>query len=1225
MTPDLANDDDLVQQAVEDFVERCTKGDPPDPRTFAETWPASVRERVEQRCQQYLVFDDYVGHQLWSTEELEKNEGREFGDFVIEEELGRGGMGVVYLARQRSLNRRVALKVLASGLTLSKAHVERFRREAMQTAGLHHPGIVPVHSFTEIDGTLAFAMDYIAGRNLGEVIDDLRLENGPKPEQVRGSIGMDADKGYVAEAALLCAQIADALEAAHGMDIAHRDIKPRNIMINERGRALLLDFGLAKNIGQASISRSGDITGTAHYMSPEQTLAKRVPLDHRTDIFSLGIILYELLTLQRPFDGKNLQQIVYEICFKEPTPIQRLNPKAPRDLVTICGKALEKDPHKRYQTAAEFRADLQRFLSWEPIQARPAGPLVRASKWVQRHRTETALATLLVLVGVVAWSIDWLQTRKAEAKSDALMQQAARAAVHDDFEQAVYLAREALKLTPDDKNVGAKLEMFAQGGKLKATQEQRTRAEVGLLLMKSTELLDRDRELALHAALEAVDRLDTPATRNAVLSALGPGYRTRPFAPNMSPGGSALNEQGDVVATLLMHQKVVLWDARTGQALHHLTGHDVPLDLAFQPGGRHIVVANADSSATLWDVETGAQVRKFDHLPCMPPRANGSSPKSCSVQSARFDGSGERILTLAYVEYPKGPFLAQVWDVRTGQRLGGMHDHGRFIQAAALSPCGRYVASYGDLGFVRLWDAATGEAIADLPHSRSNVLDIEFSADSTQLATASRDGEARVFAIPSGQLTHRARHSNEIATVEFDADGQRLLTASHDKTARLWRLTPPTAPQHDAPDGEGHPDRVAYAKERLTFLGHTRRLNNAHFDRSGQKVITACRDGVARVFDASSGALLTQNEMGADIRDARFDRTGSAALVQAGSRRTVLWQLDEARGTVNLPHRSYVGGARFNETGDRVITACDDETVRIWNRRDGRQVGIISGIGDPISAMSLDPHHQRVLTATISGAVALYSLDSGEELHKLHPHQGRVNTAAFSRDGNRIVTCAKDGRVIVVDAHDLQVLCNLQLDEPGLAAALSPDGKVLATVTENAQTTTLWNVEDSSMRKVIDGHTADILSVTFTPDGTGLLTTSRDETARLSTLDGKLLREFQADAPLTLPSFDDAGTSLLTCSFSGQPAAHLWDVATGEMQLSFTGHSRSIQAAQLSHDGAWAITGSKDFTARIWPTDPVALAQSLQLRELTGQEMARLGISESLEPEVIVESSDEAK
>ncbi|MEC7584504.1 MAG: serine/threonine-protein kinase, partial [Planctomycetota bacterium] len=670
MAPNEGNDDELVQQAVEDFVERCTRGDAPDPKSFAETWPASVREKVEQRCQQYMAFDSFVGHQDWSTEELEKTEGREFGDFIIEEELGRGGMGVVYLAHQRSLNRRVALKVLASGLTLSKAHVERFRREAMQTAGLHHPGIVPVHSFTEVDGTLAFAMDYIAGRNLGEVLDDLRLENGPKPEQIRGSFGIDPDKGYVAEAALLCSQIADALEAAHGMGIAHRDIKPRNIMLNEHNRALLLDFGLAKNIGQASISRSGDIAGTAHYMSPEQTLAKRVPLDHRTDVFSLGIILYELLTLQRPFDGKNLQQIVYEICFKEPTPIQRLNPRAPRDLVTICGKALEKDPIKRYQTAAEFRDDLQRFLSWEPIQARPTGPLVRASKWVQRHRTETALATLLLLAGLVTWGLNWLQTREDRAQSNSLMAQAAKAAAEDDYQEAVFLAREALKRTPDDENVEAKLEMFAQGGKLKASQEQRTRAEVGLLLIKSTEELDRDRELALHAALEAVDRLDTPATRNAVLTALGPGYRTRPFAPNMSPTGSALNEQGDIIATLLMRQKVVLWDAKTGEALQHLTGHDVPLDLAFQPGGKHIVVANADSSATLWNVETGAPVHRFNHLPCLPLRADGNSPKSCSVQSARFDGTGERLLTLAWVAYPKGPFLAQVWDVRTGERLG---------------------------------------------------------------------------------------------------------------------------------------------------------------------------------------------------------------------------------------------------------------------------------------------------------------------------------------------------------------------------------------------------------------------------------------------------------------------------------------------------------------------------------------------------------------------------
>ena len=358
-----------VQYAVEQFIERHGLGEKGDPAAFVKHFPAELQPQILAQIQQFLAFDGLLGHQEWQAElpqqtSAEDGTRRVFGDFVIQEELGRGGMGVVYLAHQRSLNRRVALKVMASGLMLSKRHVERFRREAAAAARLRHPAIVPVHSLSEIDGTFALAMDYVAGRNLADILDDLRLQNGGAGHAVEGTLGLAPEKGYVAECAMFTAELASALAAAHQAGVVHRDLKPRNLMLDDRRQVRLLDFGLAKSLGEGSISMSGEITGTAHYLSPEQTLAKRVEVDHRADIWALGVILYELLTLRRPFDGKNLQQIVYEICFKEPPPIGRSNPKVPRDLVTICSKALEKDPQNRYATAAEFEADLQRFLRW---------------------------------------------------------------------------------------------------------------------------------------------------------------------------------------------------------------------------------------------------------------------------------------------------------------------------------------------------------------------------------------------------------------------------------------------------------------------------------------------------------------------------------------------------------------------------------------------------------------------------------------------------------------------------------------------------------------------------------------------------------------------------------------------------------------------------------------------------------------------------------------------
>ncbi|MGK0153996.1 MAG: serine/threonine protein kinase, partial [Neolewinella sp.] len=301
-----------LQQAIEAFVELHSAGKSPDPAKFAEQHPQDMRAEILSQVREFLMFDGMLGHQEWQEPEAEPEDGRAFGEFLILEELGRGGMGVVYLAKQKSLDRRVALKVMASGLTLSKRHVERFRREAMATAQLRHRAIVSVHSLIEVDGSFALAMDFVAGRNLADMLDDLRLANREGEGVAVGTLGLATEKGYVAECAMLVAEVASALAVAHQNQVVHRDLKPRNLMIDDRRQVRLLDFGLAKSLDatRESLSMSGEITGTAHYMSPEQTLAKRVEVDHRADIWSLGVILYEILTLTRPFDGTNLQQIV---------------------------------------------------------------------------------------------------------------------------------------------------------------------------------------------------------------------------------------------------------------------------------------------------------------------------------------------------------------------------------------------------------------------------------------------------------------------------------------------------------------------------------------------------------------------------------------------------------------------------------------------------------------------------------------------------------------------------------------------------------------------------------------------------------------------------------------------------------------------------------------------------------------------------------------------------
>ena len=579
-----------IQRAVERFVQEHSAGKAPDPLAFADGFPEHLRGEILMQCREFLSFDGLLGAQAWeSHDESDSSGGRPFGDFLIQEELGRGGMGVVYLAQQRSLNRRVALKVMASGLTLSKRHVERFRREAAASAKLRHPAIVPVHSLTEVDGTFALAMDFVAGRNLGDMLDDLRLANGEGfGEGVGvGTLGIAAEKGYVAECAMLAAQVASALATAHQNQVVHRDLKPRNLMVDDRRQVRLLDFGLAKSLDAArdhSLSMSGEITGTAHYMSPEQTLAKRVEVDQRADIWSLGVILYELLTLRRPFDGKNLQQIVYEICFKEPVALQKRNPKVPRDLVTIVSKALEKDPQNRYQTADEFEADLQRFLSWEPIHAKPVGAMTRASKFLRRHRTETVIGTALLMVATILLSVWWWRTTADHQQADVLMASAQRHAEEGRFAEAITHVNQALELR-NDATTRARLEVYHAEYRLIATDSAWKVAE-------SKQLLEHDREGALLLAIEAEEQFSSAKTRSAVLDALGSGWsmRTLPSPGDKRVLSARWSKDGRHIVTAGFPGSLQYFADDGQREPTTLLGHavDAPvIDAAFVGEGRH--------------------------------------------------------------------------------------------------------------------------------------------------------------------------------------------------------------------------------------------------------------------------------------------------------------------------------------------------------------------------------------------------------------------------------------------------------------------------------------------------------------------------------------------------------------------------------------------------------------------------------------------------------------
>jgi serine/threonine protein kinase len=377
--------------------------------------------------------------------------GSVIDDYRIKREIGRGGMGVVYEAEQISLGRMVALKVVPPNLLRGRSAADRFRREATAVARLSHARIVGVHGFNQTGGIAYLAMEYVAGIDLAEIIDRLRTARthgrrfvrvsgpdldqdiatwakgrrliGTMPDDPRIAEGVVLDlRNYAHMAAAIARDSADALRHAHSHGIIHRDIKPSNLILAENGRVKLSDFGLAKSVGEGSLTKTGDFIGSPAYVSPEQAASRRKKVDERSDIYSLGVTLYEMLTLIQPFSGKDVAVILRNILTKDPLPPTRLNPRVPRDLETIVLKAIEKDPDQRYQTAEELSDDLRRFLNFEPISARPLGPLARAGRAVRRHKVALSIgvmaAAIIVLSVLLATGAMGTRTRGVIAVRD---------------------------------------------------------------------------------------------------------------------------------------------------------------------------------------------------------------------------------------------------------------------------------------------------------------------------------------------------------------------------------------------------------------------------------------------------------------------------------------------------------------------------------------------------------------------------------------------------------------------------------------------------------------------------------------------------------------------------------------------------------------------------------------------------------------------------------------
>jgi len=386
------NISDSLETVLEAFIRAWISGERPDVEEYIERYP-EYRERLRKEIDDFLFVAARlpmgVGRKGEGTPEaLEINSGQLLGDFRILKEIGRGGMGVVYEAEQVSLKRKVALKVLPPFLSHSARSVNKFHREAEAAGRQRHPGIVAVYAVGECEGIHYIAQELVEdGESLSDRLDHLRKEG-------------DFPIGYFREAAEITAAAADALQHAHDSGVIHRDVKPSNILLTPENLPKVTDFGLAKVEDALRLSRTGDFAGTPYYMPPEQVARRQTPVERRSDIYSLGVTLYEMITLELPFEGETSQEVMKKILLHEPRNPKKVNPRVPADLAVVCLKAMEKKPEDRYQTMAELSEDLRRYGSGDVIQAKPAGRVKRLWKWIRRRPLVASLISVAIIAAL---------------------------------------------------------------------------------------------------------------------------------------------------------------------------------------------------------------------------------------------------------------------------------------------------------------------------------------------------------------------------------------------------------------------------------------------------------------------------------------------------------------------------------------------------------------------------------------------------------------------------------------------------------------------------------------------------------------------------------------------------------------------------------------------------------------------------------------------------------
>ena len=980
---------------------------------------------------------------------------RYFGNYEVLEELARGGMGVVYKARQSTLKRIVALKLINAGTLATEEMVKRFKAEAEAAAGLDHPNIVPIHEIGAHQGQHYFSMALVDGPTLGQAL-------GHKPMVTR-------------QAAKLLATVARAVHYAHQRGVLHRDLKPGNILLDAQGEPHLTDFGLAKLIQKEStLTHTHAVLGTPAYMSPEQARGDTKAVTTAADVYELGAVLYEALTGSPPFAGGTSLETIRQTLDQEPRRPSFYNPEADRDLETICLKCLEKEPACRYGSAEAVAEDLERWLRHEPIAARPTTIPTQIRKWVRRKPVVAALsaATSLLLLAVLIGSpVAILRINQARRAENIQRQRTVR---------NLYAAQMKVALQAWEENdVGQVLSLLEAHRPALGEEDLRgfewrhlwwlchqdlatLRGHTGQVsaitfAADGKTLFSASRDGAIRTwdvnSRRAIDVLDNGAGWVGYLFFLPGGdllaadgylrsnqlWNVKAKSPVILPAGipiggwpHRLSPDGKVFASVAQGKLLRLWDAASGQEKSSFSGiffHGALRDrkLAFAPNSRMLAITGPSDTIKLLSVpaleelaslpltngqpetlifspdnnllaigfRTGGGVQLWDVHSKLPVRLLRSP--------APFPGvEGGPSLSLAFS--PDGTVLANsciasigLWDVASGGQKAIFKGHAGGAWALAFSPDGKVLASGGDGGEIKFWDATRSPEIPLRAARTGEVWRVAFSPDSRAFAVASDEGVVTLF----------------------DATSERPMFSLDPEDPNIDRSA--SFPFRDvalgfSPDGSllavGHGDQIvtlwdiSSRQPRARLTNHTRLVRSIAFRSDGKLLATASHDRSIKLWDVASARELLTIQATAPVFSVVFAPNGK--LLASGGRDQAVTFWDASTGVVEgKPLRGHRRGTlvfsmAFSPDGRLLATGGDDGWVKLWDVESHQEIASLQGSRGPVSSVLFTPDGKEVIACSFGHVVKIWSVLSHQEAGSFISGLGWATSLAYAPDGRTL-------------------------------------------------------------------------------------------------------------------------------------------------------------------------------------------------------------------------------